>query len=105
MSNETPTPIPEPKVKTDPEFEAMFKEAQVAYPDMPQFLLRIALMNAVRDEDLKKAKKLPKKSNLLDKATDPIEADYIRTLPEDLTITGIEVIPPTEISEPIVVEA
>jgi hypothetical protein len=101
------TKLPEPKIKTDPEFEAMFKQAETAYPDMPKFLLRVALMTALREEDAHQKKHLPKRKHIIDLAN-AVEDEYVREPPPNLEYYGMEIIPPkdkettdVEIIEPI----
>jgi hypothetical protein len=101
---EPPKKLPEPKVKTDPEFEAMFKEAEAAYPDVPKFLLRVALHTALREEEAHRLKRIPKKKHIID-VSSQLEDEYLRAPPAELEYYGMEIIPPKDKedgTEPIV---
>jgi hypothetical protein len=85
----------EPKIKTDPEFEAMFKEAEAAHPNVPKFLLRVALHTALREEEAHAKKRLPKKKHIIDDGAE-IDPEYDRKPPETLEYYGMEIIPPKD---------
>lgn len=80
----------------DQEFELLFKEAMKIYTETPPFLLRVALKTAMKEEELQKAKKLPKKLHLIDTGKE-IEEKYVRKAPEKMEYDGIVLTPPTEV--------
>jgi len=89
------------------EFEAMMKQAQTLYPDTPLVMLRVALKASLREEELQKSKKLPKKKHLID-MDDELEDKWKRNEVIEKEYNGIQVIgvsdepSPSDLSLPLV---
>ena len=80
------------------EFEAMMKQAQALYPDTPLFMLRVALKASLREEELQKSKKLPKKKHLID-MDDELEDKWKRNEVIEKEYNGIQVIGADAVSD------
>lgn len=77
------------------EFEALYRQAKVAYPEMPPFLLKVALKASLREEELQKSKKFPKKKHLID-VENVLEDEWKRAPWDVLEYRGMEIVPPKE---------